>query len=66
MVKKIVRPKAEPRDTALSLRVKRTVRDAIAEAAIADGRSSSALVEMVMSEWLAERGFLKSDAKVKK
>ena len=59
MVKKLVRPKAEPRDTALSLRVKRSVRDAIAEAAISDGRSSSALVEMVMSEWLKEKGFLK-------
>ena len=59
MVRKIVRAKAEPRDTALSLRVKRTVRDAIAEAAVADGRSSSALVEMVMSEWLKEKGYLK-------
>jgi hypothetical protein len=59
VIKKIIRPKAEPRDTALSLRVKRSVRDAIAEAAIADGRSSSALVEMVMTEWLREQGWLK-------
>ena len=59
MVKKTTRAKAEPRDTALSLRVKRSVRDAIAEAAVADGRSSSALVELVMIEWLKERGWLK-------
>jgi hypothetical protein len=58
MAKKPIKPKAEPRDTALSLRVKRSVRDAIAEAAIADGRSSSALVERVMSEWLKENGYL--------
>jgi hypothetical protein len=60
MVKKsTLRPKAEPRDTALSLRIRRTVRDAIAQAAFDDGRSSSALVEMVMLEWLREKGFLK-------
>jgi predicted HicB family RNase H-like nuclease len=51
-------PRREPRDTALSLRVKQDVRDAIAEAAIADGRSSSALVERVMSDWLKENGYL--------
>lgn len=60
MVKKPTpRPKAEPRDAALSLRIRRTVRDAIAQAAVDDGRSSSALVEMVMLEWLREKGFLK-------
>jgi hypothetical protein len=51
--------KPEPRDTALSLRIKRTVRDAIAQAAIDDGRSSSALVERVMTDWLRTKGYLK-------
>lgn len=51
--------KQEPRDTALSLRVKRTVRDGIAQAAVDDDRSSSALVERVMQDWLRERGYLK-------
>jgi hypothetical protein len=59
MAKKPTKPKPEPRDTALSLRIKRTVRDAISQAAIDDGRSSSALVEIVMTDWLKEKGFLK-------
>lgn len=50
--RKFYHPKLNPRNFALSLKIKRNVRDAIAEAAVADGRSSSALVEMVMSEWL--------------
>jgi hypothetical protein len=51
--------KPEPRDTALSLRIKRTVRDAIAQAALDDGRSSSSLVERVMQDWLKGHGYLK-------
>lgn len=59
MAKKISRPRPEPRDTALSLRIRLAVRDAIAQAAIDDDRSSSALVELVMTGWLKERGYLK-------
>jgi hypothetical protein len=51
--------KPEPRDTPLSLRIKKSVREALAEAAATDQRPVSAMAEIILQSWLKENGFLK-------
>jgi hypothetical protein len=39
------------------------LKDALKRAADADMRSVSTLIEMILTEWLVERGYLKGDEK---
>jgi hypothetical protein len=49
----------ETRSVALSLRVRPSVKKALDAAAKRDRRTTSALCEIVLEEWLRENGFMK-------
>jgi hypothetical protein len=46
------------RDSVLNIRLPTDVKDAARRAADDDGRSLSGMVTRIMSEWLAEKGYL--------
>jgi hypothetical protein len=54
------RPKAaEARSIAFAIRIRPSVKAALAEAALADQRPLSAMAEIAIQEWLKMKGFLK-------
>ncbi len=61
MTKRIGRPKAptEPRSAPVSVRMRESVRKALAEAAASERRTVSALAEIFIEEKLREHGWLK-------
>jgi hypothetical protein len=52
-------PKPAAPSIATSVRFDPRLKRAIDKAAAADARSASSLIQMVMAEWLKEKGFLK-------
>lgn len=59
MKKKTIPPPPEPRDTAISLKVKRSTAIAFTKAAKANSRTKSALAEVLIEQWLRDEGYLK-------
>jgi len=51
--------KKEIRDTPLSLKIKPSLKTALEQAAAADNRSTSQYVELLLTDAMRERGFLK-------
>jgi uncharacterized protein (DUF1778 family) len=51
--------KPEPKGAPLGFRVPSDIKDALEQAAEADGRSVSSLCLRVLTQWLKENGFLK-------
>jgi hypothetical protein len=52
-------PPPEPRTVSISLKVQKSVNDALAKASKANGRTRSAMAQEVIKAWLSEEGFLK-------
>jgi len=48
------------RDDVLNVRIPANVKAALREAATDDRRTMSALLEIIVSDWLTERGYLKA------
>ena len=48
------------RDDVLNVRIPANVKAALREAAADDRRTMSALLEIIVSDWLTERGYLKT------
>ena len=59
MKKPTLPPPPEPRTVPLSLKVRKSVAEALAKAAKANSRTKSALGEAIIEHWLRENGFLK-------
>ncbi|MFZ0494984.1 MAG: hypothetical protein WBE80_15140 [Methylocella sp.] len=52
-------PPPEPRTVPVSLKVQKTVNEALAKAAKSNGRTRSAMAQAIIEAWLREEGFLK-------
>jgi hypothetical protein len=48
------------RDDVLNVRIPANVKSALRDAAADDRRTMSALLEIIVSDWLTERGYLKA------
>ena len=46
------------RDDALNMRIPAQLKAALREAALGERRTLSALVEIILSDWLSERGYV--------
>jgi hypothetical protein len=52
-------PPPEPKTVAISMKVQKSVNDALARAAKAHGRTRSAMAQAIIEAWLRDEGFLK-------
>jgi hypothetical protein len=59
MKKQTLPPPPETRTVVLSMKIRKSMADALEKAAKANSRSKNALVETVMEQWLRDGGFLK-------
>lgn len=60
MIKSIqLPPPPEPRTVPISIKVQKSVNEALAKAAKSHGRTRSAMAQAVIEAWLKESGFLK-------
>ena len=55
--------KRERRTAPLGLRITPTLKSALESAAAADRRSVASMAEMILEEWLTEKGYLEAEQK---
>ncbi|MGH6840152.1 MAG: hypothetical protein ACREDT_15455 [Methylocella sp.] len=55
----MARPKPKKPPVTTTMRLDTALKEALAKAALADGRTSTSLAAKILGDWLKERGYLK-------